>query len=309
MAKRQNARMTDGATAIVSPEADEPEDIVVEAPETEDTQAIEVAAEHEDAAGPEDWKAQFEAAKKQAEEAEAKRLDAEKRAAELERLRQKEATDAKSQVADARVQALSNALANAELERADAKQKYAAAMQAGDYDAAAEAQAALSEVAIKAQRIKEGKNHIEREIEAAKHAPADPLEQFVQTMSPQSAAWIRAHPDSVARRADLERAHYGAVYNRFAPDSPEYFAFIETELGYRQREERQEQRQESVQRATPPPAAPVSRGGASEASSARANTVRLTAAEVEAARISGLSNAEYAAQKLALEREGKRTTH
>src|SRR6185312_7270151 len=99
-----------------------------------------------------------------AEEAEAKRLDAEKRATELERIRQKEATDAKSQVADARVQALSNALANAELERADAKQKYAAAMQAGDYDAAAEAQAALSEVAIKAQRIKEGKNHIEREI-------------------------------------------------------------------------------------------------------------------------------------------------
>jgi hypothetical protein len=58
----------------------------------------------------------------------------------------------------------------------------------------------------------------------------------------------------------------------------------------------------------PAPAAPVSRDGASANGGSRTTQVRLTVAEREAARISGMSDAEYAAQKLAIQRDSA-TTH
>jgi hypothetical protein len=49
-----------------------------------------------------------------------------------------------------------------------------------------------------------------------------------------------------------------------------------------------------------PPAAPVNRS-----SSPRNNTVRLSAAEAETAKMFGMTEQEYAKHKLALKREGK----
>ena len=255
------------------------------------------------AEGAEDWKAQFEAAQKEAEEA--KRL-AQQRADEVERV-QRENAQVKTTAASAEMLALDNALANVKHEQEDAKAKYRQALAEGDFDAAADAQASFTEIALKAQRIKEGKEFLERRAEDARNAP-DPVEQFVSTLSPASASWVRNHPDSIKNRAELERAHYGAVYNKITPDTPEYFQFLEQELGYSQKPAERSEPAVETRRAPTAPAAPVSRGGSAEAPQARSTTIRLTAAQREIAALSGLTDAEYAKQLLAIQRENA-TTH
>jgi DNA polymerase III gamma/tau subunit len=275
----------------------------------------EVTVEAEQVSEP-DWKEQFEAAKKQAEEAEARRAEAERlaqaRADELERT-QRESTKARSEAVSAEMLAIENAIANTEHERADAKQAYKAAMEAGDFDAAAEAQAKLSEVAVKAQRIKEGKAELERRAEAAK-AQADPLEQYVAQLSPQSAAWIRKHPETVSdagKRDLLQRAHYKALGNGIRPDTDEYFQHMDVEMGYAARPSAQDEVDDDPPPVRTPaaPAAPVSRGGAAQAPTARNNVIRLTAAQREIAAACGMTDAEYAKQLLAIQRENGATTH
>jgi hypothetical protein len=251
--------------------------------------------------GDEDWKAQFEAAQKKADDAE--RL-AQQRADELTRVsRERDAT--RTAVVSAEMLAVENAIANTEHERSDAKAEYKAAMEVGDFDAAAEAQAKLSDIAVRAQRIKEGKAALERRAEDARSQP-DPVEQFVSSLSPASAGWVRAHPDVISNRSELERAHYGAVYNKIPLDTPEYFSFLESELGYSARQAAPVA--EPRQRQQAAPAAPVSRGGAADAPRTSPNTVRLSAAEREIAAACGMTDAEYARNKLAIQRDSN-TTH
>lgn len=289
--------------------------VVAAEPGAEAEITIEPAAE---TAQEPDWKAQFEAAKKQAEEAEAKRAEAERlaqsRADDLDRA-QRETAKTRSDAVSAEMLAINNAIANTEHERADAKQAYKAAMEAGDYEAAAEAQAKLSEVAVKAQRIKEGKAELERRAEVAK-TQADPIEQYVAQLSPQSAAWIRKHPETVSdagKRDLLQRAHYKALGNGIRPDTDEYFQHMDVEMGYAQRQAAQQDELDDdppvQQRQQAAPAAPVSRGGAAQAPQARPNVVRLTAAQREIAAACGMTDAEYAKQLLAIQREAGATTH
>lgn len=264
-----------------------------------------------------DWKAQFEGAQKKIEVAETKRAEAERlaqaRADDLARV-EKENQRTRSDVVSAEMLAVNNAIANTEHERADAKQAYKAAMEAGDFEAAAEAQAKLSEVAVKAQRIKEGKAELERRAEAAK-AQTDPLEQYVSQLSPQSAAWIRRHPETVSdpgKRDLLQRAHYKALGEGLRPDTDAYFQHMDVEMGYAQRQAAADDLDDDPplqQRQQAAPAAPPSRGGAAQAPQARPNVVRLTAAQREIAAACGMTDAEYAKQLLAIQRETGATTH
>lgn len=263
-----------------------------------------------------DWKAQFEGAQKKIEESEAARKAAEQlaqsRADDLDRA-QRETAKTRNDAVSAEMLAINNAIANTEHERNDAKAAYKTAMETGDYEAAAEAQAKLSEVAVKAQRIKEGKAEIERRAEAAK-TQADPLEQYVAQLSPQSAAWIRKHPETVAdtgKRDQLQRAHYKALGNGIRPDTDEYFQHMDVEMGYAQRQAAAEDVDDDPPPARTPaaPAAPVSRGGAAQAPLAKPNVVRLTAAQREIAAACGMTDAEYAKQLLAIQREAGATTH
>lgn len=258
----------------------------------------------------EDWKAQFEAAQRKTQEAETKRQEAERvaqqRADEIERIKG-ESTRAKTQAVSAEMMAIENAIANTEHEKADAEAAYVTAMEAGDYKAAAAAQSAMSAVAVKAQRIKEGKAEIERRVEAAK-TQADPVEQYVSALSPRAADWVRRHPEVVkdsAKNAILVRSHHRAVGNDIAPDTDEYFHFMEQEMGYAAKDVAADTDDDLDTDVVPArqqaaPAAPVSRGGTSQASQARPNTVRLSAAEREIAAACGMTDAEYAKNKLAI---------
>lgn len=262
----------------------------------------------EGAPAADDWKAQFEAAQRKTQEAETARKEAERlaasRAEEIERFKS-ENTRAKTQAVSAEMMAIENAIANTEHERSDAKAAYKLAMEAGDFDAAAEAQDKLATVAIKAQRIKEGKAEIERRVEAAK-VQTDPVEQYVSALSPRAADWVRRHPEVVkdsAKNAVLVRSHHRAVGNDITPDTDEYFRFMEQEMGYLAKDvstEVDEDTDPGLVRQQAAPAAPVSRGGAAQAAQARPNTVRLSAAEREIAAACGMTDAEYAKNKLAI---------
>lgn len=297
--EEENQPANDELEVIVEPEQQEEEVVVADA----------------SSAGPDDWKAQLEAAQKKAEEAEAARAEAERiareRAEQIARY-ETESTRAKSQAASAEMLAIDNAIANTEHEKAEAKAKLKAAYESGDFDAVAEAQAQLSDVAVKAQRLKEGKAAIERSIDAAKQS-ADPVEQYVSQLTPQSAAWIRAHPEVVrdqSKREKLERAHYKALGEGIRPDTSEYFAHMDREMGYSVPETPVEhvEPKASSQRTQSAPAAPVSRGGSADVPEARRNVVRLTAAQREIAAMCGMTDAEYAKHLLAIERE-RATTH
>jgi len=297
-------------------EPNKPEDeIEVAAAELGAETEVTVEAAPEAAAQEPDWKAQFEGAQKKIEEAETARVEAERlakaRADDLDRI-QRENVKTRSDVVSAEMLAIDNAIANTDHERNGAKQAYKVAMEAGDFEAAAEAQAKLSEIAVKAQRIKEGKAELERRAEAAK-AQADPLEQYVSQLSPQSAAWIRKHPETVndaGKRDLLQRAHYKALGNGIRPDTDEYFQHMDVEMGYAQRQAAADEIDDDPPPARTPaaPAAPVSRGGAAQAPAARNNVVRLTAAQREIAAACGMTDAEYAKQLLAIQRENA-TTH
>jgi len=294
-------------------------------PKTED-ENLEIDAAAEDGisveevtieadAGAQDWKEQFEAAKRSAEEAETKRVEAERvaqqRADEIDRI-QRENLRTKSEVVSAEMLAIKNAIANTDHERSDAEQEYVLAMEAGDFKSAAAAQSKMAAIAVKAQRIKEGEAELERRAEAAK-AQADPLEQYVSQLSPQSASWIRKHPETVSdasKRDQLQRAHYKALGEGIRPDTNEYFQHMDVEMGYAARPAPLDDIVDdpAPARQAPPPAAPVSRGGAAQAPASRNNVIRLTAAQREIAAACGLSDVEYAKQLQAIQRENA-TTH
>jgi len=314
MSKKEQAPTPE---AEIEENADEIE--IAAAPESEDRGSdIVVPADDGGAGGDEDWKVQLEAAQKKAEEAEAKRAEAERlaqsRQAEIERFQQ-ENSRARTDVAASNLSAVDNAIANADHERNEAKAKLKAAMETADFEAVAEAQDQLASVAIKAQRLKEGKAAIERQIEDAKRN-VDPVEQYTKALSPQSAAWIRVHPEVVReadKRSALERAHYSALGEGIVPDTPEYFAHMDKKMGYAVAEADPQPRSAAPVTTAPArqpsaPAAPVSRGGSLDTSSPRQTTIRLTAAQREIAAACGMTDAEYAKQLIAIQRESA-TTH
>jgi len=202
------------------------------------------------------------------------------------------------------------------LERSQAKGAYKAAMEAGDYDAAAEAQDKLSMTAARLTRLQEAKAAIEankgrqppaHEGRVEKPAPKqqDAFEEAVSSLSPSSQAWARRNPDCFTDKKLYSKtlsAHHAALAEDIQPDTPAYFEFLEERIGLRQKPAANE----------PAPATPKIRHGAPPTREAAGNGSRLvgnkitlSAAEREAARMSGLTDQEYATQLIKLERSGE----
>ena len=261
---------------------------------------------------PEDWKVQLDAAQKRAEEAETRREEAERlRVSEAER-HARETAQVRATAASAEMTAIDNAIANVEHEKADAKAEYSKAMESGDYEAAAEAQAKLADIAVRSQRIKEGKAAIERRAEDARQQ-SDPIEQYAAQLSAKSASWVRNHPEvvtDVSKRTALERAHYGALSEGYVVDSSEYFAHLDRKMGFGKEEQRADLMHEPAQtRTQSAPAAPPSRESATTPSNPSQTRIRLSAAQREIAAACGMTDAEYAKHLVAIQRENGATTH
>jgi hypothetical protein len=196
------------------------------------------------------------------------------------------------------------------------KKDYAAALAAQDFDAAAELQLQMSTNAAKLIQLEAGKKQIESQPAPKPRVVLDPVEQFTKDMSPQSAAWIRAHPETVRDpklNRKMIRAHEDALDEGVKPDTPEYFAAIEKAIGAVREpikviEDTKLEGDSALSDASAPtkkspPAAPVTRSG--NGAGPRPNIVTLTREQVEAAEASGLTPEEYAKNLASLRKEGR----
>lgn len=255
---------------------------------------LEKTPEGEDQAPVKSAEEGIEELRRQYEEEKAQRQKAfeERNAAELARQRAvQEAEQWRNTATSREQQAAEAAMHNAEQAVASARAKARAAYETGDYDAALEAQ---EEIARQTYRVEQFKGALE----AVKSRPApkmernepDPLAQY----SPRTREWIKAHPEYLNNpkvRVMADAAHYRALDAGLEAESDAYFAAIETELGYRQRQEPPPKREGVV-------AAPPSRGDTSPHRPSSPTRVTLTAAERELAAQLNIPEKEYARNKV-----------
>jgi hypothetical protein len=290
-------------------------DMGEEAAKTDDS-AVEVVVEADEAPAEaasaakeeDDVQVQLKKLQQKLDEERQARREAERRARDAA----DQANKAYSEVEDTNLQLVVNAIDTVRRENEILKSHYKEAMSVGDYDRAAEIQESMGSNSAKLLQLENGKAAMEaRPRPQQVPSYSDPVEGFASRLSPRSAEWIRKNPQFVTDQRLQQKmiaAHNLAVADGYRPDSDEYFEFVEDTLKIR-RQQQQEAAAEvesplsSAAKVAPkpaPPAAPVNRS-----SSPRANTVRLSAAEAETAKMFGMTEKEYAQHKLALQREGK----
>lgn len=248
-----------------------------------------------------------------------KRLEAERAARmEAERLArqaQRQVNEAQNEVKDANYNMIVNAIETVKGRSEALKAAYRESMSVGDFDKAAEIQEAMAVNAHQLQELKRGKKAIKDQLKESEAQPVQKMEppkgdivdQLASQVSSKSAEWLRNHRSDIRDERSVRkmfRAHEDAMDDGIEPDTDEYFEFIEGRMGLNRRVEQEpspmsEASAPAPRRSTPPPAAPVSRG------STRPNVVRLTRDQAEAARSMGMTEAEYAKNLIALQKEGK----
>jgi len=237
------------------------------------------------------------------------RIEAEKNA----RRATEAAVEAKNEVQDTNLQLVKNAIDTVKRNNDILKYNYSEAMAVGDYPKAAEIQETMSMNSAKLMELERGRSHMENAPKyevPQQQAPSDPVEALASQLSPRSAEWVRRNPQCVTDPRMYQKmvaAHNLAMADGFQADSDDYFAFVEDTLRISKRvavdtEDPMAGAAKVTQRRAPP-AAPVSRSGTGTGS--RPNVVRLTRAEAETARDLGMSEEDYARNKLLLQKEGR----
>lgn len=218
----------------------------------------------------------------------------------------------KGEAHDANLHLISNAMRTVEQSNDILKSNLRMAYVAQDFEAVADIQAELASNAAKLTQLESGKQALETapKEEAPQPYASDPVEQLASQLSQRSAAWVRAHPEFATDQRKFNAmlaAHNLAVSKGVEPDTDDYFDRIETLLDLKQSDGGRDATSAAAapmqRRASPPAAAPVSR--TSSTSGGNSNRVTLTAEEREMAGMMGMTDVEYARNKLALQREGR----
>jgi hypothetical protein len=258
--------------------------------------------------GIEELKKSLEMQKKAADEERKKRIDAEKRAYEAQVYAQQHEAEAKN----AQYHHIVGAISQLEERERGLMAAWTEAKSMGDYQKEAEIQKEMLESANYLSRLLNGKSNMDsdlkRPIQPVAPPVVDPIEAFASTMSPQSGNWLRSHRDFLQddsgalierNRLLLVAAHNKALAEGYKQDDPDYFQYVEQEIGLRKRPSRHQEADDdeddvvsaaataAPRRSVAPPAAPVSRGGA------RKGTVTLTPEQREIAKLTGQTEEQY----------------
>lgn len=218
----------------------------------------------------------------------------------------------KSEAADANLHLITNAMKTIEQSNEILKANLRNAHASSDFDQIAEIQSEMANNAANLARLEQGKSALEAAPKEEAPTPfvSDPVEALASQLSPRSAAWVRSHPEFATdprKYQAMIAAHQLAVANGETADSDGYFESIETSLRIRQptyaNDDASSEAAKPVQRRQSPPAAPVSRSATT--SGGNPNRVTLSSEEREFAKMNGMTEQEYAKNKLALIREGK----
>lgn len=292
------------------------EEVSVELADDDDPAPVHRGPSIED--GIEELRAQLEEEQKARLKAEKELRKAEKRAQDAE----VEVSAARSEVEDTNLQLLNGAINDIKREQTSYKAAIRDALENGDYDKAAEYQEAMAVNVAKLMKIEEGKIAYQNRPKDNPRS-SDAVENFASKLSPRSAEWIRRNPEYVTDprlNQKMLAAHQMAVADGNIADTDEYFEYVEDVLKMDKKDKDRKRSEDGkfskeqddptssaaapVQRRSAPPAAPVSRQAPS-ATTTRPNVVRLNSEEREMAQMMGMTNEEYARNKLLLIKEGK----
>ena len=257
----------------------------------------------------------LEKLKKQLEDEKSARIAAERQAAESAEAERQARTENQGTQLDL----VTNAIATVTQANDALEGKYAEALAAQDFAAAARINREMSGNSAKLLQLENGKAALEKAPKPQIRVAADPVEKFASQLSPRSAAWVRQNPEFVrnpTKNAEMLAAHQLALARGLKADTDEYFTSIERTLDLAKpaivRTESDPaddpmadaaQPSAAPSRKAPPAAAPVSRSG--NGTGSRSNVYRASAAEVEAAEFSGMSVEDYIRNREALKKEGK----
>lgn len=197
---------------------------------------------------------------------------------------------------DAVVTAITAATNDAESAKRDIKN----AIANGDPDAQADAYERLATARAALANLEGGKAELEDRLKAPDPEPEVVGDQLDKTNLPESAkTWLRAHPEYMTdqrKNTKIQSLHYDVIDEGHAAFSPAYFDSLEIKLGLKgapKKKEKEEEIEEPAKR-TSILSAPVSREAPSTPNQPRGGTIRLTPDQREAAKIAGVSEAEYA---------------
>lgn len=292
--------------------ADEEEKIEVTVDETQDDAAEVVSSAEQEAS---DSKQDHAIDPQDAINTLKSQLEAERQArAEAETLARRAAQQANAaygEVEDTNIQLVNTAIDTVKRDNESLTSSYAEAMSMGDYERAARIQATMASNSAKLLQLENGLREMQS---APKRAPVEnvpppasvQLDQIIGAVSPRSASWLRNNKAQLADDRMIKkmfRAHEDAIDDGIEADSDAYFRYIEQRLGLGSKEQDgspMSSASKPVQRQAAPPSAPVNRE-----TNARSNTVRLTRAEADTAKMLGMTETEYAKHKIALQKEGK----
>lgn len=303
--------------------ADEPEmsaqdDVVVETVEEKVEKTAKQAVE--DTIDPEEG---INDLKNKLQEEQRRRLEAESRAqAAIQRQYQ-----AQNETEDANFALVEGAIKTVTKDGEVLRDAYKEALAVGDYDKAAEINEIITENKIRLAELQRGFQYMKAQRERPKEAPqrqaqapSDPVEALASQLSARSADWIRRNPQYATDQRLYQKmvaAHQMVTADGIEPDTDGYFEAMEETLKIRRAPERAPARVEKepeedamseaakvTQKRSAPPAAPVSRSSGGPGAP-RSNVVRLTRAEIEAARDMGMTEQEYARNKMTLQKEGR----
>ena len=221
---------------------------------------------------------------------------AQKDAAERLRAKDREIQDAYKRALDAEKEnitikkdAVGSVIDSLTKDQEAARRDYKAAMEAGDFDKAADAQVRISNASAEIVAAKRGQMELEEAAKRPVQQPItridDPAEQLASTLSPRSANWVRQHPEFARdprKTRQMTRAHEDAVDEGHSPDTDSYFQFVEERLGLNRREENDTRDTRDTRRA--PTAAPVGRDLNQAPGSERPGVIKLTASQVRVAK-------------------------
>lgn len=220
-----------------------------------------------------------------------------------------EASERRKESLQYQLDSISTAMGAAQSEAEAAKRDIKTAIGNGDSDAQAEALDRLAIARANIAKLEDGKFELEARIKEPEPEPrvqqtSDPIDNLNIPASAKS--WLKEHPEYVTNprlNAKIQYLHHEVLEEGHRFGDPAYFESLETKLGLRD-----EQQEEEADNAPPPPpvrtsqrthivSAPVSRETPSSSGTRNSANETLTKDEREAAKIAGITEAEYAKQK------------
>jgi len=202
---------------------------------------------------------------------------------------EQEVTEARTQVAESTKSTIETGISAAKAESQAAQDALTVAFEAGDAKAVALANRRLSRAESELALLENAKVDLPSvEARRPQQQPpvqqGDPTEAFINSRTPPTANWLRAHRDFLTddtKRTKMDRAHYAAMGEGIALDTPEYFDFVERKLGLKETPKPDAGGQQQSQRRPTAPVAPVTPSGGGM--NGGATEVRLSASEARAA--------------------------